>query len=51
MQVRKRPLGLTGRRCGCGARVEPGTPSCGKCRARARWVRRKARPDNLGDDC
>jgi hypothetical protein len=45
-----RGLGSTGRRCGCGALAEPDRPSCAKCHARARWVRRKARHDDIGHD-
>lgn len=30
------------RRCRCGALTEPGRGLCRKCRARARWHRRKA---------
>jgi hypothetical protein len=35
------PRIITGFRCGCGARLEPGNRRCRKCRARARWRRRK----------
>jgi hypothetical protein len=44
--VRQRPLGLPGQRCVCGAHAEQGR-RCVKCRARARWVRRKAHPDRM----
>lgn len=40
--MHRRPLRVTGRRCTCGALVEHDRPACPKCRARARWVRRKA---------
>ncbi|WP_329086869.1 hypothetical protein [Streptosporangium sp. NBC_01469] len=36
-----------GRRCPCGALTDPGTGRCRKCRARARWHRRKAHHDTL----
>ncbi|GII01773.1 hypothetical protein [Planobispora takensis] len=36
-----------GRRCPCGALTDPGTDRCRKCRARARWHRRKAHHDGL----
>lgn len=39
--MHRHPVNLTSRRCTCGARVEQGRPACPKCRARARWVRRK----------
>jgi uncharacterized OB-fold protein len=39
--MHRRPVSLTGRRCLCGAAVEPGRSACLKCRARVRWVRRK----------
>ena len=42
--MHRRPLSLTGRRCTCGALVEHGRAACPKCRARARWVRRKTHP-------
>jgi len=45
-----RAPGLSGRRCGCGALAEPDRPVCTKCQARARWARRKARHDDIGDD-
>ena len=40
------------RRCACGALGEPSRHRavCSKCRARAQWLRRKRRPDHLGDD-
>jgi hypothetical protein len=34
------PRLITGHRCPCGARVDPGNRKCRKCRARARWLRR-----------
>jgi uncharacterized OB-fold protein len=42
--------GVAGRRCSCGALAEPHRPACTKCQARARWTRRKARHDGIGDD-
>jgi hypothetical protein len=47
--MRVRTLGLTGQRCPCGAAAETRRSFCRKCRARARWMRRKARPGD-GDD-
>lgn len=47
--MRHRPLGLPGARCVCGAHAEAGR-RCVKCRARARWVRRKAHPRSDGGD-
>jgi hypothetical protein len=44
----RRPLGILGPRCACGAATEPGK-RCLKCRARARWMRRKARPEQVGE--
>lgn len=41
--MKRRPLGLNGPQCVCGAQAEEGR-RCVKCRARARWVRRKAFP-------
>ncbi|MBB6351250.1 hypothetical protein FHU36_007833 [Nonomuraea muscovyensis] len=35
------------RRCLCGALLEHGSKRCHKCRARARWQRRKARHDGI----
>ncbi|WP_176611837.1 hypothetical protein [Actinomadura sp. WMMB 499] len=35
------PRVITGFSCVCGGRVEPGNRRCRKCRARARWQRRK----------
>ncbi|MBO3752356.1 hypothetical protein J5X84_40385 [Streptosporangiaceae bacterium NEAU-GS5] len=32
-----------GRSCRCGARIDDGPASCGKCAARSRWQRRKSR--------
>jgi hypothetical protein len=48
--VRRRPIGLAGPTCACGASAgaELGRV-CVKCRARARWARRKARPER-GED-
>lgn len=37
-----RPGSPLGRRCPCGALPESGMKRCRKCRARSRWVRRKA---------
>jgi hypothetical protein len=39
--TRNRPINLDGRRCECGALTENGSPTCRKCRSRARWLRRK----------
>ena len=39
--TRNRPINLDGRRCECGALAENGSPTCRKCRSRARWLRRK----------
>ena len=36
--MRHRPLSVGGRRCVCGAVVEPGRAACAKCRSRARWI-------------
>jgi hypothetical protein len=38
---------LSSRRCLCGALPDPGTGRCRKCRARARWHRRKAHHDGI----
>jgi hypothetical protein len=35
------------RGCACGAAVQPGQKRCIKCRARARWHRRKAHHDGI----
>jgi hypothetical protein len=45
--MRRLPDGFTSRRCPCGALVELGNRQCRKCRARARWHRRKAHHDYL----
>lgn len=37
------PRSITGQSCACGARIESGSRQCRKCRARARWQRRKLR--------
>ncbi|MQY08059.1 hypothetical protein ACRB68_61650 [Actinomadura sp. RB68] len=36
------PRIVTAMSCPCGARVEAGSARCRKCRARARWRRRRA---------
>ncbi|WP_436758257.1 hypothetical protein [Streptosporangium sp. V21-05] len=41
------PLTPFARRCLCGALTDPGTARCHKCRARARWHRRKALHDGF----
>jgi len=41
------PRNLLGPSCECGARVTPGNTQCRKCRARARWNRRKSRYPDL----
>jgi hypothetical protein len=38
------------RPCGCGAVAESGRDTCGKCRDRARWVRRRAPRPTGGPD-
>lgn len=35
------PRSITGNSCACGAQIEIGNRKCRKCRARARWLRRK----------
>ncbi|MCP2338598.1 putative nucleic acid-binding Zn ribbon protein [Actinomadura rupiterrae] len=35
------PRVITGQSCTCGARIEPGNRRCRKCRARARYARRR----------
>jgi len=35
------PRIITAFTCACGARIAPGSRACRKCRARARWKRRK----------
>ena len=40
--MRTRPIGLGGRLCECGALAEDGSATCGKCRNRARWQRRRS---------
>jgi hypothetical protein len=35
------PLNIAGHSCACGARRDPGKSLCRKCRARARWARRR----------
>lgn len=45
--MRNLPPSLFGRSCPCGARIEPGNKRCRKCRARARWYRRKSLHDGL----
>jgi hypothetical protein len=43
------PLSL-GRDCACGALADSGSAECRKCRARARWARRRAqRSAGIGD--
>lgn len=41
------PTSLSGRRCVCGALTEPTAKRCRKCRARARWRRRKSHHDGI----
>jgi hypothetical protein len=41
------PRSITGPSCACGARLEAGNRQCRKCRARARWRRRKYRYGDL----
>ena len=41
------PPSVQGRICPCGARVEPGTRRCLKCRFRSRWIRHKRRHDGI----
>ncbi|GAA1011366.1 hypothetical protein Aple_059340 [Acrocarpospora pleiomorpha] len=36
-----------GRRCLCGAALRSSNAKCHKCRARARWYRRKAHHDGI----
>ena len=39
-----------GRDCACGASAESGSAVCRKCRARARWARRRShRSTGIGD--
>lgn len=45
--MRNAPLSLFGRTCPCGALIEHGNKKCRKCRARARWHRRKSHHDGL----
>ena len=48
--MRTRPIGVLGRRCrSCRARADPGRAVCGKCRARARYTRRRTYPDPPDD--
>ena len=49
--MRTRPLGLAGRRCAsCRARADPHRAVCGKCQARARYLRRRTYPDTAEHD-
>jgi hypothetical protein len=47
MTMRTALLSLTGRKCPCGALIEHSDKRCRKCRARARWRRRKSIHDGL----
>jgi len=41
---------ILGRDCACGALAESGSAACRKCRARARWARRRShRSAGIGD--
>lgn len=42
MRTARMPRIITGPVCSCGARIEPGKRDCRKCRARARYERRRA---------